>query len=282
MTEGVVIGGGRWGRAVAGKLSSFGYRMRVATDFPQTPTDIRRQEIGALDPVPALVYVASKSSEHATDFERVAGLGTRVWVEKNFSHMPDALIARFLSGDNFIFNQQLFNTSADRYAALFAGVSEVEITTEVDRPMDTVVGLFDWICHDLALIARVLWLRGDTRVHTVDAGARWSGDACAAQVAVNGMQFRVTLSPAARKRRTIELGAGGTLVAGNDGVLWHRTADGQTDCPDPSGTTNDDLLGASLRVAVESPAPPARVLTELVVALQRALLPHIEALDYPV
>src|SRR5258708_11569989 len=115
MNVGVVIGGGRWGRVVAAKLSALGYRVYVATDFPVAGTDIARCDIALLDPRPELIYVASRSVDHERDFDLIASLGAQVWIEKNFSGMSDALFERFSRGENFMFSQQLFNTSLDRY-----------------------------------------------------------------------------------------------------------------------------------------------------------------------
>jgi len=195
----VVIGGGRWGRILAGKLSGLGYRVFVATDFPSAQTDIKRPDIARLEPKPKLIYIASRSIDHEKDFKLVAALGAEVWIEKNFDGMSDALLDSFLKGENFVFSQQLFNTSLDRFATHLGPLQRFHIETEVEKPIETHVGLFDWICHDLSLIARILWLRGETGALTITGSLEDSGGGFIATYLINGISFRIELKESARR-----------------------------------------------------------------------------------
>ncbi len=269
----VVIGGGRWGRILAEKFSRLGFAVRVATEFPSESTDIRRAEIAALVPAPALIYVASRSTDHERDFEAAAGLGIPIWVEKNFSVISTPLRERFLSGDNVLFNQQLFNTSIDQHATLLAKRNNFVIETEVDRPIWTQVGLYDWIGHDLALIARLLWLRG-----VLDANVRctieYSPGRCTARIALAETSFVVVLFESSVRRRRVLLGDDGILWSARDGVLRH----------DPHGLVNtgpveeEDLLRSSLQVALRTFVGDQRRLTALSMALNLAVYPELPQL----
>ena len=280
MSLAVVVGGGRWGRVIASKLTLLGFDVRVATDHPTTPGDIARSDIACLVPRPELVYVASRSVDHERDFDLVASLETEIWVEKNFIGMSDSLLARFNSGQNFVFSQQLFNTSIDRYANELKRLSEFHISTEVDRRIESAVGLFDWLCHDLSLISRIVRLRAEPVPLAIACTVNYSEGTCIATYVINQIPFRVELNELRRKFRRVRLAGGASLVSGNDGVLWRRDSDGQTDAPDPSGTTNDDLLGRALRFALESPRDEAYALTQILLQLQRASFPLIEPQNY--
>lgn len=280
MNAGVVIGGGRWGRIIAAKLSMLGFHVRVATSVPSTSTDISREDIALLSPTPSLVYVASRSVDHERDFELVASLGTRVWVEKNFSGMSDRLLARFLKGDNCVFSQQLFNTSLDRNADAIRNIQAFHISTDVDRPIKTCIGLFDWICHDLSLITRILWLRGETVPLSLTSAVQFSKGLCTAEYVINGIAFSIVLRESPLRCRRVALTGNAALVSGRDGVLWYRSADGETDAPSGSGSTDEDLLGAALKVALESRPEDLQSLTNILVELHRVTFPLVQKLDY--
>jgi hypothetical protein len=273
---GVVIGGGRWGRIIAGKLSGLGYPVFVATDFPSAPADIQRHDIVRLEPKPEIVYVASRSVDHEKDFNLVASLGARVWIEKNFSGMSDALIDRFRKGENFIFSQQLFNTSLDRYADRLGTLPHFHIQTEVEKRIETRIGLFDWLCHDLSLIARILWLRGEAGPLTVASAVEFADGVCVAEYVINGILFRIVLKESSRRARSVLLAEGASLVSGYDGVLWYRSSDGTTDCPDAEAV--NDLLGAALKVALEAPRDHAHILTGIALQLHRETFPLVQKL----
>ena len=280
MNAAVVIGGGRWGRIIATKLSALNVRVRVATKFPSTCTDISREAIGRLNPIPSLIYVASRSVDHERDFELVASLGTRVWIEKNFSGMSDRLLTRFLDGDNCVFSQQLFNTSLDRYADAIRSMRAFHISTDLDRPIGTCIGLFDWMCHDLSLMTRILWLRGETVPLSITKAVQFSRGVCTAEYVINGIAFSIVLRESRLRCRTVTLTENAALVAGRDGVLRYRSADGETDAPSGGGSTDEDLLGAALKVALESRPEDVQSLTKILVELHRVTFPLVQRLDY--
>lgn len=266
----VVIGGGRWGRILEEKFSKLGFGVRVATEFPNRRTDIRRAELASL--APALIYVASRSTDHERDFEAAAGLGIPIWVEKNFSVISTLLRERFLAGDNVLFNQQLFNTSIDQHATLLAKRTDFVIETEVDRPIWTQVGLYDWIGHDLALIARLLWLRGVSS-SDVSCEIEYSPGRCTARIAVAQIDFVVVLRESSVRRRRVPLDDGAVLWSARDGVLRH----------DPYGVGGDqveelDLLQDSLQVALRTSVSDQRRLTALSMALNLAVYPNLPQL----
>ena len=280
MNTGVVIGGGRWGRIIADKLSMLGFRVCVATNFPCTSTDISREDIALLNPAPELIYVASKSIDHERDFELVASLGTQVWIEKNFSGMSAPLLDRFLKGDNFVFNQQLFNTSLDPHADIIQSIPSFRIATDVDRAIITCIDLFDWICHDLSLIARILWLRGETAPLTITNAVQFSQGVCTAQYVINGIEFSIVLKESMLRCRTLTLLEKAVLVSGRDGVLWYRSRDGTTDVLGDGGTTDEDLLGVALKVALELRPEDVRSLTKIIMELHRVTFPLMKELDF--
>ena len=280
MNAGVVIGGGRWGRIIAEKLSVLDFQVCVATNFPCTNTDILREDIALLNPAPDLIYVASKSIDHERDFELVASLGTQVWIEKNFSGMSAPLLDRFLKGDNFVFNQQLFNASLDRHADIIKGIPDFHIATDVDRAIITCIDLFDWICHDLSLIARIVWLRGETAPLTITNTLQFSQGVCTAQYVINGIGFNVVLKESTLRRRTVTLTEEAALVSGRDGVLWFRSGDGRTDVPGGGGTTDEDLLGSALKVALQSRTEDVRSLTKIALDLHRVTFPLVPKLNF--
>jgi len=280
MNSGVVIGGGRWGRIIAEKLSMLGVRVVVATNFPSTSTDISREDIALLNPAPSLIFVVSKSIYHERDFELVASLGAHVWIEKNFSGMSTSLLVRFLKGDNFVFNQQLFNTSLDRHADIIKSASDFRIATDVDRVIITCIDLFDWICHDLSLIARILWLRGETVPLTITTNTvQFSLRVCTAQYVINGIGFNVVLKESPLRCRTVTLGEEATLVSGRDGVLWSQSGYGRTDVPG-GVTADEDLLGSALKVALHSRTEDVRSLTKIAIDLHRVTFPLVSKLNY--
>jgi hypothetical protein len=274
---GVVIGGGRWGRIVAGKLSVLGYQVFVATDFPAAQTDITRADVARLEPRPELIYVASRSVDHEKDFDLVSSLGAKIWIEKNFHGMSDALFDTFLKGENFVFSQQLFNTSLDRYAVQLKPVRQFHIETEVEKRIETHTGLFDWICHDLSLIARILWVRGEAGPLTITSRLEHADGAFVASYVVNHISFRIVLKESSRRCRHVHLADGSHLVSGYDGVLSCESADGSTDS-DHVGSTPNDLLGVALKVALEGTREDARALTRIVLQLHRETFPLVRQL----
>jgi hypothetical protein len=274
---GVVIGGGRWGRIIAGKLSGLGYQVFVATDFPKDATDITRADIARLAPKPKLIYVASRSTDHEKDFMLVASVGVPVWIEKNFSGMSEALIHKFSAGDNFVFTQQLFNCSLDHYADHLRQLPRFHIETEVEKRIETHIGLFDWLCHDLALIARILWLRGEAGHLTVTSAIEFADGVCVADYVVNGVVFRIVLRESSRRCRSVQLADGASLVSGYDGLLWRRSNDRTTDCAD-GGSIQNDLLGTALKVALGTSREDAHSLTRIVLHLHRETFPLIRQL----
>lgn len=270
----VVIGGGRWGRIVAGKLAQLDFRVSAATEYPTTSSDITRADIINLDPKPDLIYVASRSEDHARDFERVESLGSRVWVEKNFSRPDTRLFARFLAGDNAIFSQQLFNASLDVHRNGFRDSASCRIVHEIESPVMTPLGLFDWICHDLSLIARMLWLRGlATPSHEVKAALRSEGGDFIAELQASGLTFHLTLKQSRRRARTVSFEDGLTLISGRDGILRLAAGGGEGE-----RTADGDLLGEGLKLALASPRTDVQALTEAVLALHAATHPFVESL----
>jgi hypothetical protein len=276
----VVIGGGRWGRIMATKLYMLGFHVCVATNFPIKSKDISREDISRLDPVPRLIYIASKSIDHERDFELVADLGSQVWIEKNFSGMSTSLRDRFLRGNNFLFNQQLFNTSIDRYADIIKNVSDFYITTDVDRRINNYTDLFDWICHDLSLIARIIWLRGETGSLTITKFVEFSQGICTAQYEINGVRFKIVLKESGLRCRTVELARTATLFCGRDGVLRCRTRGGEIDSLNDESTKNEDLLGDALKIALQSQIEHAHSLTRISIELHCAIFPLVSKLNF--
>jgi len=277
MKVGLVIGGGRWGRIIATKLGELGYHVYVATDFPVAGNDITRDHISLLNPPPDLIYIASRSVDHERDFNRIASLGITIWIEKNFSGMSDALFERFSIGENFIFAQQLFNTSLDRFAEHLQDVSDFDIQTEVDRPIVTTIGLFDWLCHDLSLIARTLWLRGVSSL-TMTSAVDHKDGAWTAEYVINGITFRILLKESSRRFRRVRLRNGAFLISGYDGFLWYQSPDGSTDGGNAYGTSDGDLLGTGLKVALETPRRDLHALMRIVLQLHRSTFPLVQQL----
>ena len=268
MRVGVVIGGGRWGRIIAGKLSGFGYQMFVATDFPVAPTDITRADITRLQPKPEIIYVASRSTDHEKDFALVASLGTQVWVEKNCNGMSEALLDTFLNGENFVFSQQLFNTSLDQHAERLRQLPEIHIETEIEKRIESHIGLFDWLCHDLSLMARILWLRGGADPFTITSTVGFADGVYVANYLVHGIKLRIVLKESSRRRRSVRLAEGEHLVSGYDGVLYS----------DGVGSVDTDLLGAALKVALQGTRQDAHTLTRIVLRLHQETFPLVRQL----
>ena len=271
----VVIGGGRWGRIVAGKFAGLGFAVHVATDFPRESSDIGRERIALLHPAPRLIYIASTSTDHEPDFRLVDTLGIPVWVEKNVSRLPDDLRHRFLSRDNCIFNQQLYNASLDRHAQVIAGLQAFVITTGIERPIKTPTELFDWICHDLSLVARILWLRRTLSPLEITGGLQHAGDPWTATFRINGVDFRIVLGRSPVRFRRLPLAGGAVLTAGHDGVLSLRSAG---DDVNASGSNDQDLLGAALKFALETPREDVAALTRIILEIHRVAFPLIENL----
>lgn len=276
----VVIGGGRWGRIIAAKFCMLGFRVSIATNFPIKSLDISRQEIFHLDPIPRLIYIASKSIDHYKDFELVAELGSQVWLEKNFNGMSVTLRDRFLSGNNFLFNQQLFNTSIDRHIDIINKVSDFYITTSVDRKINNFTDLFDWICHDLSLITRIMWLRGVTDSLNIANTVEFSQGIFTIHYEINGVRFMLSLKESGLRCRTVELARIATLFCGRDGVLRRRSGSGVENYFNEESVKNEDLLLGALKVALQSRTDDVRSLTRICMELQHTIFPLISKLNY--
>ncbi|MDQ3068428.1 MAG: hypothetical protein M3R55_01705 [Acidobacteriota bacterium] len=270
----VVIGGARWGRILAQKFRGLGFNARTATAFPAEPSDITRVDIARMDPRPDLIYVASRSADHERDYLEMAALGAPVWVEKNFSGTSVSLREQFLSGDNLLFTQQLFNTSIDRNIGMLPQLTKFDVAVEIDRPVMNRTQLFDWVGHDLGLLARVMWLRGFSGAEGVECTAGYEAGSYVLRYRAAGVRCGVTLTPADKTLRLLRLDGGDRLYARRDGVL-HLAPGGVTAEPG-----QQDLLGDALAVALRAGADDRRRLTAITMDLHEATFPELADLPY--
>ncbi len=268
-----VIGGGRWGRIIALKFKQLGLSVNTVTEFPKETGDLTRKEMLQLYKQPGLIYIASKSTEHLMDFKRFSITGGPVWVEKSFLEISDELVDTFLIPGNGIFNQQLYNTCIDGYTKYIN--NRLSIQSTVERPVTNRVEMLDWLSHDLALIARIIWTKKKKDPQIVLSKVEYSGNELFLVFDVEGFVIDLRLWGSDLRYRTLQNEETVFLHSNWNGVLLTGTGSAETVREKMFDLEGHDLLLDSIRTALAIPAVEMQELSKILLQIQNLVFPRV-------
>lgn len=274
----LVIGGGRWGRIVAKKFSQLQFNVNVVTEFPQSDTDISREEMMQLSQPPAVIYIASKSSKHLADYEKVSTILTTVWVEKSFIQVSKRLAEKFLSEHNIMFNQQLFNVGVDSFVRNFK--SKISIKSVVERPIQTDVEMLDWLSHELSIIARIIWLQNPEKIQLRPKNAIFKKDDIYFEFFVNEIEVNIELTGSDLRFRQICLDDDVNFHSNWDGVVKSGIGSSDEAKINMFDLNGSDLLLDSIKVALSTSKQHLNRLSEILLLLQNFIFPRIHKINH--
>lgn len=274
----LVVGGGKWARIIGSKFRQLDFKVNVVTRFPKDETDISREHMLSLEKPLYLIYIASRSEEHLADFQLLDGVKTSVWIEKSFIQISDGVIKKFLASDNIIFNQQLFNTAIDSFAGLVK--REISIISAVEQPIKNKTGMLDWLSHDLAIIARIIWVK-----RSDDFSFEWTKkifekNNFLVEFVVNDLKVTLTLVAADIRYRKIECDKSLFFHSNWNSVLKPGTGSIKEAKREMFDLKGHDLLLDSISRALSSHPEDSKRLSEIILRLQNAIFPRVDEFSY--
>lgn len=273
----LIIGGGRWGRIVAQKFSQLHFQVNVVTEFPKNELDISRKKMMQMDPPPAIIYIASKSSEHLVDYEKIKAIKTTVWVEKSFIQLSDSLVVDFLKAGNIMFNQQLYNKGLDEIAI---GIkNKILINSEVEKPIQTQIEMLDWLSHELSLIARMIWLQEPQSLNIHLSETSLQKNKASFVFFVNDIEVTLLIEGTNLRFRQICLDDDLNFYSNWDGVVKSGIGSSDEAKMNMFDLNGSDLLLDSIKVALSTSKQHLNRLSEILLLLQNFIFPRIHTIN---
>lgn len=269
----LVIGGGRWGRIIAQKLSELSNEVNVVTEYKINESDISRIEMIKLNRRPDLIYIASKTENHIIDYEIARKIKTKIWVEKSFVPITIDLINQFLLEGSSIFNMHLFNHSIDKIK--HESINSIKIISLIERKILNNVSMLDWLSHEFSIISRILWLNKEKVVdyNLIEISKQNSNFNFIFKM--NSILINVSLIESDVRYRELTINDSNFYFTNWDGNFQFGTSDKLTAKKYMNFYNSSDLLKDSIKKALCSNKSDVNILTQLILNIQNLIFPKI-------